>query len=185
MKPSLPSPSSFVAMTLCVRGAAGAKPGISGLCRHGKLHSLLAASSARKLREVGPQNSRVCGFLQGLLKAGLSPSQKVPFSLLRGRVRGEGAEQRPQRLLTPYLRDLLFGLLQLVGFVGPEQPGLHLPLLLQHGLGILPPLPGLHALVKGSLKMKEQSLSSADSDRHTFGKGGAPANSTAASPVGS
>lgn len=62
-----------------------------------------------------------------------------------------GTEQRPP-CSVPYLRDLILGLLQLVGFVCPQQPGLHLPLLLEHGLGILPPLPGLHALIKGSLE---------------------------------
>lgn len=51
----------------------------------------------------------------------------------------------------PHLYDLILGLLQLVRLIGPQQPSLSLPLLLQCGLSILPALPCLHALVKGSL----------------------------------
>ena len=50
-----------------------------------------------------------------------------------------------------HLYNLILGLLQLVGLVGPQQPSLSLPLLLQGGLSILPALPRLHALVKGGL----------------------------------
>lgn len=51
----------------------------------------------------------------------------------------------------PHLYDLVLGLLQLVRLVGPQQPSLGLPLLLQCGLSVLPALPRLHALVKGGL----------------------------------
>ena len=50
-----------------------------------------------------------------------------------------------------HLYNLILGLLQLVGRVGPQQPNLGLPLLLQCGLSILPALPRLHALIKGGL----------------------------------
>lgn len=62
-------------------------------------------------------------------------SQNVPAGLPRG----------------AHLYNLILGLLQLVGLVGPQQPSLGLPLLLQCGLSILPALPRLHALVKGGL----------------------------------
>lgn len=51
-----------------------------------------------------------------------------------------------------YLHDLLFGQLQLVWFVGPQQLGLRLPLLLQHRLSVLPALPRFHPLVKRPLQ---------------------------------
>lgn len=50
-----------------------------------------------------------------------------------------------------YLGDLVFGLLQFVRLVGPQQLGLGLPLLLQRALSILPSLPRPHALVKTPL----------------------------------
>lgn len=51
-----------------------------------------------------------------------------------------------------YLSDLLFGQLQFVGLVGPQQFGLSLPLLLQSGLSVLPALPRLHAVIKRPLQ---------------------------------
>ena len=51
-----------------------------------------------------------------------------------------------------YLGDVVLGLLQLVGLVGPEQLGLRLALLLQHGLGVLPALPRLHTVIEGPLR---------------------------------
>lgn len=53
-----------------------------------------------------------------------------------------------------YLTDLLFGLLEFVWFVGPQQLGLGLSLLLQRALSLLPALPCTYALVKTSLKTR-------------------------------
>lgn len=50
-----------------------------------------------------------------------------------------------------HLCNLILSLLQFVRLVGPQQPRLRFPLLLQCGLCILPALPCLHALVEGSL----------------------------------
>lgn len=60
-----------------------------------------------------------------------------------------------------HLWDLILGLLELVWFVGPEQPGLCFPFLLKHDLGILPALPGLHPLVKGTLLAGRQAYQKA------------------------
>ena len=51
-----------------------------------------------------------------------------------------------------YLSDVILGLLQLVRLVGPEQLGLRLTLLLQHGLGVLPALPRLHTVIERTLR---------------------------------
>lgn len=54
-------------------------------------------------------------------------------------------------------------MLQFVRLVGPQQPRLRLPLLLQRGLRILPALPCLHALVEGSLWGRAVGRSTANS----------------------
>lgn len=54
-------------------------------------------------------------------------------------------------------------MLQFVRLVGPQQPRLRLPLLLQRGLRILPALPCLHALVEGSLWGRAVGRSTASS----------------------
>lgn len=70
---------------------------------------------------------------------------------------GPGLIQEPveypdrSALAGAHLKDLVLGLLQFVRLVGPKQPSLRLPLLLQRSLSVLPALPRLHALVEGSL----------------------------------
>lgn len=51
----------------------------------------------------------------------------------------------------PHLGDFLFGLLQFVRLVGPQQLGLGFSLLLQRVLSLLPSLPRPHTLVKTTL----------------------------------
>jgi len=73
-----------------------------------------------------------------------------------------------------YLSDLFFDQLQLVRFVGPQQLGLRLPLLLQRCLCVLPALPRLHPLIKRPLQApptQRQSEPVAAASCHNNGEG--------------
>lgn len=152
----IPSPWGSGATAVHVRGAAGAELSPSSPCHHPDTEVTAGRTTSSPSCSLTQGWLSPCCSLARQLSLLLrrcapaqqvpSPAQQVPHWSMEGRNRAE----TPRSI--PYLRDLILGLLQLVGFVCPQQPGLHLPLLLEHGLGILPPLPGLHALVKGSLE---------------------------------
>lgn len=62
--------------------------------------------------------------------------------------------KRKQEFRFRHLTDLLFGLLEFVWLVSPQQLGLGLSLLLQRALSLLPSLPRSYALVETSLRTR-------------------------------